>query len=536
MAQQKPNVESFVEKVFGVNCDVIGRHFKNTSDRTVWYKVNHADATMQVPGLNVLRVNQPELDKFLAAVESFITRPLDDPIFDWDNLDLYSYAGGEQVEQGLLELRDSIYNGQLIAVDTETRYLNWDDNKLLSIGFATYSDTCHAFYNIPHYLYPLLQEVLSSKKARFVWHNGKFDKNFLWYTCKLRARVDEDTMLKHFAQVSEKKGTHGLKYLGPLYLQAPQWDDELDALRKKYCRENKIKLADFTYDLIPTSILIPYMQRDCIATYRLLDLFDSIKEPGTDSVYRTLIDATEAFSCIEINGAKVDADHLNELDATFTQQLDNANRMVSEAVDKLWNPVKYAEETGAKYVAQFSLSSPKQLKWMLQRATGVTVESSDAATVDKLTTLIEEGKLKVTDTAKQFLEGIKLSRKASKYKDTYVSGMYAAMRKDGRVSGTYNLHGTETGRLSSSNPNMQNIPRDKDVKNIFCATPGYKLVQLDYSQAELRVLGVLSRDEFLIQSYKDDKDLHANVAQQIFGPNFTKEQRTQCKTINFGRP
>ena len=82
---------------------------------------------------------------------------------------------------------------------------------------------------------------------------------------------------------------------------------------------------------------------------------------------------------------------------------------------------------------------------------------------------------------------------------------------------------------------MQNIPRNKDVKNIFCATPGYKLVQLDYSQAELRVLGVLSMDDFLIQSYVEDKDLHANVAQKIFGDNFTKEQRTQCKTINFGK-
>lgn len=535
MTKQKPNIELFAEKVFGVNCDEIGKHFKNTSDRTVWYRVNHTEATMYTPGMNVLRVNQPELEKFLAAAEAFIVRPLDDPIFDWENLNLYSYAGGEQVEQGLVELRDSIYEGQLIAVDTETRYLNWDGNKLLSIGFATYADTCHAFYDVPKYLYPLLQEVLASKAARFVWHNGKFDKNFLWYTCGIRARVDEDTMLKHFAQVSEKKGTHGLKYLGPLYLQAPQWDDELDAIKKKYCRENKIKLADFTYDLIPTEVLIPYMQRDCIATYRLLGLFDDIKEPGTDKVYETLIKATEVFSCLEINGAKVDQEHLKELDATFTQQLNDANSLVDAAVSKLWNPVKYVQDTGAKYVEQFSLGSPKQLKWMLQEATGVKVDSSDAATIEKLSGLIEEGKLKVSDTAKQFLEGIKLSRKASKYKDTYVSGMYNALRKDGRVSGTYNLHGTETGRLSSSTPNMQNIPRDKMVKNIFCATQGYKLVQLDYSQAELRVLGVLSRDEFLIQSYKEDKDLHANVAQQIFGPDFTKEQRTQCKTINFGK-
>lgn len=527
------NVEDFANKIFGVTMGQQGKHLQNTSDRTVWYKVNRASSTMLVPGLNVLRVNQPEVEKFLAAVESFITYELDDPIFDWEHLNLFDYSG-EQCEEGLLKLRNNLAEGQLVGTDTETRYLNWDGNKLLSIGFATDDNTCHAFYNIPKDLYPLLQEVLRNPKPRFVWHNGKFDKNFLWYTCGIEARVDEDTMLKHFAQVSEKKGTHGLKYLGPLYLQAPQWDDELDAVRKKFCRDHKIKLADFTYDMIPSEILIPYMQRDCIATRRLLPVFDHIKEEGTDCVYQTLIRATEAFSWLEVNGATVDENQLNKLDVEFTEQLESANKLVEDAVSQLWNPVKYSQETGAKYVDEFKLSSPKQLKWLLSKATGMTVESSDKATIDKLSEMVDNGFLSVDDVAKELFEGINMSRKASKYRDTYVYGMRKAMRLDGRVSGSYLLHGTETGRLSSQNPNMQNIPRNKAVKNIFCAKPGYKLVQLDYSQAELRVLGVLSRDDFLIQSYVDGKDLHANVARKIFGDNFTSEQRTQCKTINFG--
>ena len=524
------NVEAFANKVFGCDMGQQGKHLQNTSDRTVWYKVNRNTGTMLVPGLNVLRVNQPEVEKFLAAVESFLVHDLNDPIFDWDNLKLFDYCG-DACEEGLLKLRDSLYEGQLVAADTETRYLKWDDNKLLSIGFATADDTCSAFWNIPTKVYPLLQEILTHPKPRYVWHNGKFDKNFLWYTCGLVARVDEDTMLKHYAQVSEKKGTHGLKYLGPLYLQAPQWDDQLDAIKKKFCRDNKIKLADFTYDMIPPEVLIPYMQRDCIASRRLLPVFDSVKESGTDEVYRTLIRATEAFSWLEVNGYKVNPQQLEVLEEEYTGQLDSANALVAEAVSKLWNPVEYSKETGAKYSPDFSLSSPKKLKWLLGKATGMTVESSDAATIEKLTDLVESGTLVVDDVAKELFKGIALSRKAGKYRDTYVYGMQNAMRKDGRVSGSYLLHGTETGRLSSQNPNMQNIPRNKDVKNIFCATEGYKLVQLDYSQAELRVLGVLSQDEFLIQSYVEDKDLHANVAQQIFGPDFTKEQRTQCKTM-----
>lgn len=527
------SVEAFANKVFSCNMAQQGKHLQNTSDRTVWYKVDRNSGTMLVPGLNVLRVNQPEVEKFLAAVESFLVHDLNDPIFNWDNLNLFDYSG-EQCEEGLLMLRDSFAQGQLVAADIESRYLKWDGNKLLAIGFATDDDTCHAFWNIPRELYPLLQEVLRHPKPRYVWHNGKFDKNTLLYTCGIEARVDEDTMLKHFAQVSEKKGTHGLKYLGPLYLQAPQWDDQLDAIKKKFCRDNKIKLVDFTYDMIPPEILIPYMQRDCIATRRLLPVFDEIKEDGTDEVYRTLIRATEAFSWLEVNGATVNPQQLQKLDAEFTAQLEEANELVEDAVNKLWNPVAYANETGAKYSEDFSLASPKKLKWLLGKATGMTLESSDAATIEKLTEMVESGTLIVDDVAKELFKGIAVSRKAGKYRDTYVYGMQNAMRDDGKVSGSYLLHGTETGRLSSQNPNMQNIPRNKDVKNIFCATKGYKMVQLDYSQAELRVLGVLSMDDFLIQSYVEDKDLHANVAQKIFGPDFTKEQRTQCKTINFG--
>ena len=82
---------------------------------------------------------------------------------------------------------------------------------------------------------------------------------------------------------------------------------------------------------------------------------------------------------------------------------------------------------------------------------------------------------------------------------------------------------------------MQNTPRDKKIKNLLCATPGYTLLQLDYSQAELRVLAMLSEDPYLIGVYVDGKDLHDAVATEMFGPNFDKEQRVMAKTINFGK-
>ena len=526
-------MDSFIQKVFKVNLVEKNITFKSTTDKTLWYKVRYADRTVFVPGMNVLKINPLELDRFTGAVQSVLTYGLRSPFFDWENLNLYEYCTPESIERGLNFIIEHCSNIRM-AVDIETRDVSWDSNKLLAIGFAIDSDSCLAFYNIPRTLYPLLEKALMLPGATYTWHNGKFDTEHLWYTCKIKSRVDEDTMLKHFVQVSEKKGTHGLKDLGPIYLQAPQWDDELDAYKKRYCRENKVKLADFKYDMIPTKILIPYMQRDCIATYRLLDVFEELKEPGTDWIYRKLCEASNVFRCLEYNGAQVDLEHLSQLGAELRQDLAEAQALAEAGVKHFWNPVEYSQETGAKYNPDFSLKSPKQLKWLLSKATGIKLSSTDAATIDKLIEVAESGTIKFSDHAMQLIEGIKKSRVASKYLDTYVTGMQQVLNNDGRIRGTYNLHGTETGRLSASNPNMQNIPRNKHIKNIFKAAKGYKLVQLDYSQAELRVLGVLSNDPFLIKSYKEDKDLHANVAEEIFGPNFTKEQRTQCKTINFG--
>ena len=147
--------------------------------------------------------------------------------------------------------------------------------------------------------------------------------------------------------------------------------------------------------------------------------------------------------------------------------------------------------------------------------------------------ICNRGKI-LNEDAKLFIENITALRKLNKYMDTYVQGIFSVINPDGRLRCTYNLHGTETGRLSCSDPNMQNIPRDKTIKNIFKAAQGRKLVQLDYSQAELRVLAILSNDKFLIDTYINGRDLHDAVAEDMFGPGFTKEQRVMAKTVNFG--
>lgn len=520
------------------------KQVKTSHDQFSWFKIIRATNSLIIPPLNYVKSNMVVLDKTVEAITAFAHSEEDTPEYDWDNLNLYEAYTEEDILRTIATVR-KVAQGNLLACDIETRRIEWEDNKLLSLGFATDIDTCYAIYNIPVIgangeghstaVWEALEGLFGDENITFIWHNGKFDCGRLKYLCNLDARIDEDTMLKHYCAINEKRGTHGLKDLGQLYLQAPAWEDELDRIKKDYCKVNKMRLGDFMYDDIPTSVLIPYMQRDCIATMRLYHVFNKLGRPEAEFIYRKLIEASNVYMRVELAGVRLDVDYLEDLEYELEQELKVATKHLDEVAAQIWDPMEYAAKTKAraKLGDQFNIKSPKQLKWMLEKVLGYPVPSTDAATIEMLVDEVDAGVI-TNPMARDFLSAISSVRKNSKYMDTYVQGLRECMCRDMRIRGTFNLHGTETGRLSSSNPNMQNIPRDKKIKNLLCATPGYKLLQLDYSQAELRVLALLSKDPWLIKVYVDGKDLHDAVATDMFGPNFDKEQRVMAKTINFG--
>lgn len=522
------------------------KQVKSSHDQFSWFRIVWATNTLVIPPLNYIKTNMLILDKTVEAIQAFAYSELGSPEYDWENLNLYEASTFEDILQ-MIDTVHKVAQGRDIGVDIETRRIEWEDNKLLSIGFATDESTCYALYNIPikgarggelvwhPEVWQALEDLLTDPNINFVWHNGKFDCSRLKYLCNLDARIDDDTMLYHYCAVNEKRGTHGLKDLGQLYLQAPAWDDELDKIKREYCKQHKIKLGDFMYDDIPTSVLVPYMQRDCIATLRLKRVLQRLGRPEASFIYGKLIEASNVFMRVELNGVRLDMDYLEDLEFELEKELEGATKRLNEVSATIWDPQQYSHDTGAKVklTDEFNIKSPKQLKWMLQQVLGYPVPSTDAATIDMLIDEVDAG-LITNPRAKDFLQAIASVRKNSKYMDTYVQGLRECVCRDLRIRGTFNLHGTETGRLSSSNPNMQNIPRDKKIKNLLCATSGYKLVQMDYSQAELRVLALLSRDPYLVSVYVNGKDLHDAVAVEMFGPDFDKEQRVMAKTINFG--
>ena len=118
--------------------------------------------------------------------------------------------------------------------------------------------------------------------------------------------------------------------------------------------------------------------------------------------------------------------------------------------------------------------------------------------------------------------------------NTYIKGIERKLDDDNRLRSTFSLQTTVTGRLSSSKPNIQNIPKDPSVKNIFVAPPGKILIAADYSQLELRLLAHLSKDSFLLECFFQNRDLHDEMAREIFGANFTDRERDKVKALNFG--
>ena len=499
-----------------------GKKVQPTVNHERWFKV--INGTLYVPTETILKGNFLLLDKFIEALHNF---EISEPEKGWWDDTLVSGKHIKKLDE-CLDVLDTLGTYKTLAVDIETRDTGYDGNKVLLIGFA-YSDyDSIVIANFEPKVIEALQKLFNKKDVTFIWHNGKFDTTRLKYLLGIDARIDEDTMLQHYVGINERKGTHGLKDLAELYLQAPKWDDQLDNYKRKWCVQHKVLLKDFKYDMIPSEILIPYLYRDTCATYQLFKRFNTLMRPDSKDIYHKLVKASNVFKDIEVQGCLVDTNYLYELQDNLDSLIVSAEKHVMEEANRTWDPVAYVQETDARACPkEFSIKSPKQLKWMLQKVTNERIESTNKETMD---ILIE----KYPNVP--FLQAIADLRKYNKYMDTYVQGMFAVLNKDNRVRCTFNLHGTETGRLSCSAPNMQNIPRLKLIKNLFIAPEGYKLVQLDYSQAELRVLAYMSQDEYLRETYREGKDLHDAMALKIFGEGFTKEQRVAAKTINFGIP
>ncbi len=367
-----------------------------------------------------------------------------------------------------------------------------------------------------------LQELAYKKTA--VFHNAKFDRGFLYYHFKLIFNNYEDTMLLHYL-LDENPGGHGLKQLALKYTKYGDYEKPMYDFIDEYCKKHGIRKEDFTFDLIPFDIIKTYAAIDSVVTFLLYCKFKPaiIKNKKLLWVYdNILIPGSTFLETMQDHGVPFDAARLQKAQRMMQDDID-------KAVEKLYeNPIiRQFEESQGK---QFNPGSVMQLRALLfdflkLTPTGKKTDGGkDSTDAEVLTELAEEHPV----------PGLILEiRKKNKIKNTYLDKILPQLNRDSRLRTGFNLHSTTSGRLSSSGKlNMQQLPRDNTTKNKITgeiipgftaavkgcikARPGYKIVSMDLTTAEVYVAAVLSKDKKLIEVFKSGGDFHSSIAKQVF--------------------
>lgn len=455
------------------------------------------------------------------------------------------------------------------------------------------------------YIKKMVKQLLESKHNVKIAHNGQFDIMYLRKVLGIKSRLDFDTLLAHAIAVTEEKGTHYLKSLAWEYTDMGGYDDPLHAYTAEHPEANVNSEANpGTYAEIPLSILWPYAAADADVTYRLWEQFSPLVEAEFKWIFENVVmPATRALAETQYNGAPIDwawYEHCQEVYPKLIQvELDRLREFPEVLeVERLVTKAALRKKQQER-VTRFKDRSAKILE--MERSDDEATLKKAATAYKRLVGDIERARLKpcvvepVTfnpkstpmkqmllfdimefpvikktksgepSTDKEVLKSywfdtkhpvVMALGKYTKIKTLYtmfVATLPDIIGDDGRLRGSYNVAGTETGRLSMSGPNLQQIPRNlqddprepfvdaaawPSIKRLFATLDkDYVIIQFDYSQAELRVLAALARDPVLMSAYVNGEDVHQRVAAEAFGvpiDQVTKYQRTVAKTINFG--
>ncbi len=359
----------------------------------------------------------------------------------------------------------------------------------------------------------MLKPLLEDDSVLKIAHNAKYDMQmFMHYNINV-APVD-DTLVLSYALDGSQHG-HGMDELAELMLgyHTIKFED--------VCGSGK---SQITFDLVPLDKALAYAAEDADITLRLHKILKPrLPKEEMTTVYETMERAlVPVVAEMEFTGVRVDTEILRKMSNEFATQI-------------------AALETDIHKTSgySFNIGSPKQIGDVLFGSMGLpggtkTKNGSWSTSAYALEELAEQG----NETVIKILEWRGLSKLKSTYADALPECIHG---KTGRVHTSYSLVGTNTGRLSSSDPNLQNIPikseNGKKIRNAFVPAEGYEFLSVDYSQVELRLAAELADIKALKQAFHDGIDIHAATASQVFGvplDQMTPDIRRNAKAINFG--
>jgi DNA polymerase-1 len=428
-------------------------------------------------------------------------------------------------EDELTEVVAELVDADAFAIDLETTSLDPRDATIVGISLswreheACYIPVSHHYLGAPEQLplacvLSLLKPLLEDPAKRKVGQNIKYDYQVLRTAGVTMQGVWCDTMLAAYL-LNPGRNSQGLDPLAIEYL-----DHKMISYEEVAGKGKDQKL----FDEVEVAIASRYSCEDADATFMLHRLLlPKVSESGMERLLFDLeMPLVTILAEMEMTGVRLDLMFLKELSEGLGKQL-----------------VVLEQEIHALAGGPFNINSPKQLGEILferlQLPTGkkTKLKTGWSTNVDELERLAEEGHAIASLLLQQ--------RGLSKLKSTYTDALPLLADGDGRVHTSYNQAVTSTGRLSSSEPNLQNIPvrteEGKKIRQAFIAREGWKILSADYSQIELRVLAHLSQDPVFCDAFRNDEDIHTRTAAEVFDllPGLvTGEMRRQAKTINFG--
>ncbi|MFT5063768.1 MAG: DNA polymerase-1 [Gammaproteobacteria bacterium] len=428
-------------------------------------------------------------------------------------------------KQEFLAWVEQLKAAELFAFDTETTSLNYMQARVVGVSFAVevgkaaYVPFAHDYEGAPEqlsreFVLDTLKPLLEDDKAAKVGQHLKYDAHVLRNEGITLRGIKHDTMLQSY--VLNSAGTrHDMDSLALKYLGKPTIKFEEVAGKGK---------AQKTFNQIDLEQAGPYAAEDADITLQLHQhLWPQLEaDEKLKAVYQEIeIPLVPVLGVIEETGVKLDPQRLADQSHEFGERLAELEAQAHELAG-----------------APFNLSSPKQLQVILFEQMGLPVKKKTpkgqpSTAEEVLVSLAEEYEL-----PKVIMEHRGLYKLKSTYTDKLPLQIDPTSK---RVHTSYHQAVAATGRLSSSDPNLQNIPirsaEGRRIRQAFIAPEGYKIVAADYSQIELRIMAHISKDEGLLKAFENGLDVHRATAAEVFGVEFDAvetEQRRAAKAINFG--
>ncbi|MES9833415.1 MAG: DNA polymerase I [Candidatus Thiodiazotropha sp. DIVDIV] len=429
-------------------------------------------------------------------------------------------------KDAFLEWMDRLQQSELFAFDTETTSLDYMQAELVGLSFAVvpgeaaYVPLAHDYPGAPEQL-PLdwvlsqMKPLLEDPEQKKLGQNLKYDMSVLArYGIQMQG-IAYDTMLESYV-VDSTATRH-----------------DMDSLAKKYLDHNTIHFEDIagkgkkqlTFNQIDLEQAAPYAAEDADITLRLHEkLWPKLdSEPSLTRLFSELeVALVPVLSRIERNGVSINSDMLRAQSDAFSRQLHELEQRAYSLAGH-----------------NFNLGSPKQIGEIFFNELELPVISktpkgAPSTAESVLIELAEQGH----DLPAVILE----HRGLAKLKSTYTDKLPEMVNPEtGRVHTSYHQAVAATGRLSSTDPNLQNIPIRKEegrrIRQAFIPQDGWKMLAADYSQIELRIMAHLSQDKGLLKAFSEGRDIHTATAAEVFGEDLDKvsaDQRRSAKAINFG--